>query len=173
MAVLGKDIIVTTDIGGSQAAVAACKSCSLDVSQDFIESCSPNSGRTNKKIPTKYGWSVSCDCLVVNPQYALAFLEALKGGIELTLQFIALGFKQVGKAYVKSWKNNGPTGSLASLNVTFEGSEELTTNNDWDFINGTLYTYGNFADGTLNTGGYVINGTLQKDEPEQEQEQEQ
>ena len=48
----GDDILVTTNIGGSQTAVAACKTCGFDISQNFISACSPTSGRTKKKIPT-------------------------------------------------------------------------------------------------------------------------
>jgi len=159
----GDDILVTTNIGGSQAAVAACKSCSFDISQNFIEACSPTSGRVKKKIPTDYDWSVSCDCLVANPQYAKQFLDALKGGTELTLQFMVVGFKIVGKAFVKSWKASGPKGSLASLSVQFEGSEGIDTDSQaWDFINGTLFTYGNFSEGTLTPGGTVTDGTLEQ-----------
>ena len=158
----GDDLIVTTNIGGSQVAVAACKTCGFDISQNFIEACSPTSGRTKKKIPTDYGWSVSCDCLVANPQYAKQWIDAVKNGTELTLQFLMVGFKIVGKAFVKSCKSNGAKGSLANLSVQFEGSEGIDTDSQaWDFINGTLYTYSNFADGTLYTGGAVTDGTLE------------
>ena len=158
----GDDVIVTTNIGGSQAAVAACKSCSFDISQNFIEACSPTSGRVKKKIPTDYEWSVSCDGLVANPQYAKQWIDAVKNGTELTLQFIMVGFKVVGKVFVKSCKSNDAKGGLAKLSVQFEGSEGIDTDSQaWDFINGTLYTYGNFADGTLYTGGAVTDGTLE------------
>ena len=73
MVIHGDDILVTTNIGGSQVAVAACKSCSFDISRNYISACSPTSGVTKKKIPTDYDWSVSCDCLVGNPQYAKQF----------------------------------------------------------------------------------------------------
>lgn len=166
----GDDLIVTTNIGGSQAAVAACKSCSLKVSQGFIDTCSPTSGRTKKKIPTDYKWSVSCDGLVGNPQYAKQFLDALLNGTELTLQFLMVGFKVVGKAFVADWDAKGPKGSLANLSVQFEGSEGIDTDDQaWDFINGTLYTYGNY-DEITKTLGYMTeaerpkNGTFVEDE---------
>ena len=167
----GDDLIVTTNIGGSQAAVAACKSCSLKVSQSFIDTCSPTSGRTKKKVPTDYKWSVSCDGLIGNPQYAKQFLDALKGGTELTLQFLIVGFKVVGKAFIADWDAKGPKGSLANLSIQFEGSEDLDTDDQtWDFINGTLYTYSNYDDGTLGyteqadlpKNGTLTNGTLAK-----------
>lgn len=163
MVIHGDDIIVTTNISGSQAAVASCKSCGFSINQNFISACSPTSGRTKKKIPTDYDWSVSCDCLVVNPQYAKQWIDACKNGTELTLQFLMVGFKIVGKAFVKSCDPKGAKGSLANLSVQFEGSEGIDTDSQaWDFINGTLYTYGNFADGTLYTGGAVTDGTLEQ-----------
>ena len=162
MVIHGDDILVTTNIGGLQVAVAACKSCSFDISRNYLSACSPTSGVTKKKIPTDYDWSVSCDCLVANPQYAKQFLDALKGGTELTLQFLMVGFKVVGKAFVKSWKANGAKGSLASLSVQFEGSEGIDTDDQaWDFINGTLYTYSNYNEGTLSMGGVVTDGSLE------------
>ena len=159
----GDDILVTTYIGGSQVAVAACKSCSFGISRNYLSACSPTSGVTKKKIPTDYDWYVSCDCLVANPQYAKQFLDALKGGTELTLQFIVVGFKIVGKAFVKSWNANGTKGALASLSVQFEGSEGIDTDDQtWDFINGTLFTYGAAESGTLTPGGTVTDGTLEQ-----------
>lgn len=166
MVIHGDDILVTTNIGGSQVAVAACKTCVFDISQNFIEACSPTSGRTKKKIQTDYGWSVSCDCLVANPQYAKQWIDAVKNGTELTLQFLMVGFKVVGKAFVKSCKANGAKGSLANMSVQFEGSEGIDTDSQaWDFINGTLYTYSNYNEGTLSMGGLVTDGSL---EPAQE-----
>lgn len=155
----GDDILVTTNIGGSQVAVAACKSCNFSISQNFIEACSPTSGRTKKKIPTDYGWSVSCDCLVANPQYAKQWIDACKNGTELTLQFLMVGFKIVGKAFVKSCDPKGSKGSLANLSVQFEGSEDIDTDSQaWDFINGTLYTYGEVTAGTLDPKGEFVSG---------------
>lgn len=163
MVIHGDDILVTTNIGGSQMAVAACKSCSFSISQSFIKVCSPTSGRVKKKIPTEYEWGVSCDGLVANPQYAKQWIDAVKNGTELTLQFIMVGFKVVGKAFVKSCDPKGAKGSLANLSVQFEGSEGIDTDDrTWDFINGTLFTYGNFDEGTLTPGGTVTDGTLEQ-----------
>ena len=169
----GDDILVTTNIGGSQAAVAACKSCGFSISQNFISACSPTSGRTKKKIPTDYDWSVSCDCIVVNPQYAKQWIDACKNGTELTIQFLMVGFKVVGKAFVRSCKSNGAKGSLANLSVQFEGSEDIDTESQaWDYINGTLYCYGTVTQGTLTPNGDFVedsqtpqNNTLQPATP--------
>ena len=161
----GDDILVTTNISGSQAAVAASKSCDFDISQDFIKACPPNSGRTFIKIPTTYDWSVSCDCLMVKSQYAQQLINAVRNGTKYTLQFIVCGFKVVGDAYVKSCRIKASKGSLAKLDVSFESSGDLRDSTTWDVINGTLYTYCNFANGTLTVDGEVANGTLQQVTP--------
>lgn len=158
--ILGRYMTVTTDIDGAQTQVAFSKSCNLSVSQEFIQACSPVGGRTKKKIPTSYDWSVKCDCLLVNSEQSHKFINALKEGKELTLQFILGGFKQKGKAFIKSIEFTGNIGSLSSYSVAFEGSDALEDAAGMDLINGMLYSYSNFADGTLITQGTVEDGTL-------------
>lgn len=157
MVMHGDDILVTTNIGGTQAAIAACKSCSFDIRRNYLSTCSPTSGVAKKKVPTDYEWSVSCDCLITNPQYTKQLLNALIDGTELTLQFILGGFKIVGNAFVKSWKPNGAKGNLANLSVQFEGSEEIDTDSEgWDYINGKLYTYSTVLPGLINNTGILM-----------------
>jgi len=161
----GDDIYVTIDLNGQQQPIAAAKSGDFDISQDFIKACAPNSGRSFKKIPTTYDWSVSCDCLMATSQYAKQLIDAVRNGTKYTLQFIVCGFKVVGDVYVKSCRIQSTKGSLAKLNVSFESSEDLRDSYTWDVINGTLYTYSNFANGTLTVDGTVTNGTLQQNTP--------
>ena len=161
----GDDIYVTIDLNGTQQPIAAAKTGNLSVSQDFIKACAPNEGRTFRKIPTTYDWSVSCDCLMSTSRYAKMLLDAARNGTKLTLQFLVLGFKVKGDVYVKSCDIQSTKGNLAKLAISFESSGPLVDDTSWDFINGTLYTYSNFADGTLTVPGTVTNGTLQHTEP--------
>ena len=161
----GDDIYVTTNIEGTQQPVAASKSCDFDISQDFISVCSPTEGRTLRKVPTTYEWGVSCDCLMTTTEQAYRFVSAVRNGTKYTLQFIVCGFKLKGDVYVKSAKISAAKGSLAKLAISFEASGPLNDGNDWDFINGTLYTYSNFNNGTLTVDGTVSNGTLQPNTP--------
>lgn len=152
----GDDIYVTTDINGTQQPIAAAKNGDLDVSQDFIKACSPTEGRTFIKIPTTYDWGVSCDCLMTTTDHAYRFISAVRNGTKYTLQFIVGGFKLTGDVYVKSAKITATKGSLAKLAISFESSGPLLDGTGWDFINGTLFTYSNFAEGTLTTKGDFI-----------------
>lgn len=163
----GDDIYVTTDINGTQQPIAAAKSGDFDISQDFIKGCAPNSGRTFQKIPTTYDWSVSCDCLMATSQYAKQLIDAVRNGTKYTLQFIVCGFKVVGDVYVKSCRIQATKGNLSKLSVSFESSGDLRDSDTWDVINGTLYTYSNFANGTMTVDGEVENGTLQQVTPSQ------
>ena len=161
----GDDIYVTTDIEGTQKPIAAAKSGDLDISQDFIKACAPTEGRVFRKIPTTYDWSVSCDCLMATTQYAKLLLDAVRNGTKYNLQFIVGGFKVRGEVYVKSCSIQASKGNLAKLNVSFESSGPLTDSNEWDFINGTLYTYGNFSEGAMTVDGTLTDGSLVQDTP--------
>ena len=161
----GDDIYVTMDIDGTQKPIAAAKSGDLSVSQEFIQVCAPTESRTFRKKPTTYDWSVSCDCLMATSAYAKQLIDAVRNGTQYTLQFIVLGFKVSGNVYVKSCQIMTTKGSLAKLQVSFESDGPLNDDNGWDFINGTLYTYGNFNNGTLTLDGSVSSGTLQQDTP--------
>ena len=70
-----------------------------------------------------------------------------------------------GDVYIKSCRITATKGSLAKLAITFETSGPLMDAQGWDFINGTLFTYSNFANGTLTVDGTVTNGTLQHNTP--------
>ena len=165
----GDDILVTTNIGGSQVAVAACKSCGFDIDQNFIKACSPTSGRTFIKIPTTYDWGVSCDCLMTTTAYAKLILDSLRNGTKFTLQFIVGGFKVTGDVFVKSARITATKGSLAKLNISFESSGDLRDSDTWDVINSTLFTYSNFDEATktlgyMNEADRPKNGTFVEDE---------
>ena len=97
-------------------------------------------------------------------QYAKMLLDAVRNGTKFTLQFLVVGFKGKGDVYIKSCRITATKGSLAKLAVTFETSGPLTDADGWDFINGTLYTYSDFANGTIDMGGYLANGDLQPSE---------
>ena len=149
----GDDIYVTIDIDGTQKPIAAAKSGDLSIDQSFIQACAPTEGRTFRKIPTTYDWSVSCECMMTTTAYAKLILDALRNKTELTLQFIVGGFKVIGSVFVKSCNITSTKGSLAKLNISFESSGPLIDGTGWDFINGALYTYSNFSNGTLTTEG--------------------
>ena len=123
--VQGRNLILALN----NTAIAAAKSCSFKIQQNFIEACSPTSGRTKKKIPTDYSWDLSCDCLMATPAYADSIVNMVKNGTEVIVRFYdtTYGINRKGKAFVASANIDGPVGSLSKLSISITGSEELET----------------------------------------------
>ena len=118
----GRNLIVALD----GVAVAAAKSCALQLSQDFIQACSPVSGRVREKIPATYDWSVSVDCLVPNSNLPVSLKDKLKAGTKCMLTFTdGSGDNCAGFVYVKSCDEGGSVGSLATFKAAFESSGPL------------------------------------------------
>jgi hypothetical protein len=129
--VQGRNLILAIN----NTAIAAAKSCSLKMQQNFIEACSPTSGRTKKKIPSDYSWDLSCDCLMATPAYADSIVDMVKNGTMVTIQFydLTLGLYRYGNAYVANATIDGSVGSLSKLSISLTGSEELNKLN-WNDI---------------------------------------
>ena len=129
--VQGRNLILALN----NTAIAAAKSCSFKIQQNFIEACSPTSGRTKKKIPTDYSWDLSCDCLMATPAYADSIIDMAKNGTMVTIQFydLTLGLYRYGNAYVANATIDGSVGSLSKLSISLTGSEELNKLN-WNDI---------------------------------------
>lgn len=119
----GRNLIVALD----GVAVAAAKTCSLDIDQSFLEACSPVSGRTHTKIPTTYDWGVSVDGLIANNSSPTVSLQdRLIAGTKCLLTFTdGSGNLRAGYVYVKSCKESGPVGGLATYSASFESTGEL------------------------------------------------
>lgn len=119
----GRNLIVALD----GVAVAAAKTCALDMDQSFLEACSPVSGRTHTKIPTTYDWGVSVDGLVANNSSPTVSLEdKLIAGTKCLLTFTdGSGNRRAGFVYVKSCKESGSVGGLATYSASFESTRGL------------------------------------------------
>ena len=119
----GKNLIVALD----GVAVAAAKSCSLDMDRNFLEACSPVSGTTLTKIPTSYDWGVSVDGLIANNSSPTVNLQDLLiAGTKCLLTFTdGSGNRRAGFVYVKSCKEAGAVGNLATYSASFESTGPL------------------------------------------------
>lgn len=119
---LGKNLLVYID----GFAIAAAKSCQLSISQDFIQACSPDSGRVMEKIPNTYDWSISADCLVEDSTQPEDAINKLIEGTKVMLRFTDQSNQnRAGFAYIKSCNQSGAVGSLATFSISFESSGPL------------------------------------------------
>ena len=127
--ILGKNLIVMMD----GEVMAGAKTCNLDISQSFITACSPTEARVMEKIPTTYEWGISVDFLMPNSELPNQLTNYLIEGKKVFLTFTdGSDQKRAGFAYIKSCKQSGSIGSLATFSATFE-----TT--------GALYRYSNLT----------------------------
>ena len=118
----GRNLIVSID----GTSIAGAKSCQFQISQNFISACSPTEGRTKRKIPTDYDWSMSADCLIPSSSLSISLVEKLIAGTRVFLTFTDGSLqKRAGWAYVKSCDESGSVGSLAKFSASFEADGAL------------------------------------------------
>ena len=116
---LGNDVIVY--VGG--VAVAAAKSCSIDVKSEVIEVASPDTGTYRKYIAGRKSWNVSVNYLVTDISS-----DILTVGTTVTLKFGPRGSQgnMTGSAIVRECNVSGARGNIATGSFRFEGISALT-----------------------------------------------
>jgi hypothetical protein len=120
--ILGKNLIVSID----RTRVAAAKSCTISVSQEFIQVCAPTERRVLSKIPTTYDWSMSVNGLVASSTEPNNLMDLLLAGTRVMLTFTdGSNQKRAGYAYVASCEESGSIGSLTTFSVQFESDGPL------------------------------------------------
>ena len=118
----GRNLIVS--INGMP--IAGAKSCQFQISQNFISACSPTEGRTKRKVPTDYDWSMSADCIIPSSTLSFSLVDKLIAGTRVFLTFTdGSNQKRAGWAYVKSCDESGSVGSLAKFSASFEADGAL------------------------------------------------
>ena len=146
----GRNLIVALD----GVAIAGAKSCQFQISQNFIHACAPTNGRTKRKIPTDYDWSMSVDCLIPNSTLSVSLVDKLIEGTRVLLTFTdGSGQKRAGFAYVKSCDEGGSVGSLATFSASFESDGELYK---YIAINPTPFTEGQDKLILIDSQGYIM-----------------
>jgi len=133
----GRNLIVSID----GTAIAGAKSCSFEISQEFLKVCSPTASRVFDKIPTTYDWGVSVDGLIANNSSPTVSLQdRLIAGTKCLLTFTdGSGNRRAGFVYVKSCKESGSVGDLATYSASFESTGPLYKYNTYksqEFITG-------------------------------------
>ena len=125
MILKGRNVILK--MGGT--AIAAAKSCEVNLSADSIKTSSPSNGDWEHSIPGRKSWSASCSHLVTQIADSAGMV-----GQTVTLLFqpvddsgspIAAISALQGTAIVKQWKGTFSLSNLAQGSYAFEGSGPL------------------------------------------------
>lgn len=151
--ILGKNLIVS--LNGTP--IAAAKSCTFTVSQDFLQVCSPTTSRVFEKIPTTYDWSMSVNGLIANSSLPNSLINLLKEGTKVMLMFTDnSNQKRAGFAYVKVCEEGGSIGALATFSASFESTGPLY---NYTALTPELFTEGNgvYIGISNNTITYIFN----------------
>lgn len=120
--ILGKNLIVSLD----GVAIAGAKSCQLEMTRQFLQTCSPTESQVLDKVPTLYDWSVSCDGLIPASSVTVSLEDKLIAGTKCFITFTdGSGNRRAGFVYVKSCRESGSVGSLATYSVSFESTGAL------------------------------------------------
>ena len=153
--ILGKNLIVSID----GTAVAGSKSCTVNVSQNFLEVCAPTESRTLNKVPTTYSWDMSVECLIASSTLSVDLIDKLILGTRVLLTFTdGSGQKRAGYAYVKNCSESGAVGSLATFSASFEADGALMV---YTTENPSAFEQGYDVNIVVNDGGvtYTFNGS--------------
>lgn len=120
---LGNDVIIYVD----GTAVAAAKSCDIDVKSEVIEVASPDTGIYRKYIAGRRSWDVTVNCLVTDTLAS----NVMKVGdnVRLTMGVRVRNHptadRLTGYAIITEMRISGSRGNLATGSFRFKGISAL------------------------------------------------
>lgn len=113
----GNDLRIYAD----GVAIAAAKSCELDVSSEIVEVSSPSSGEWRSFRSGRKSWSVSVSGLVLSVTDGIG-----RVGSVVTIRLVADGEELTGDAICTTWRVTGQRGALAQGSFMFQGTGRLS-----------------------------------------------
>ena len=125
----GKNLILTINSPYAKTtALAAAKTCDVDLKTDFIEVASPTEGGWKNYIPTINSWGLSAGLLLATPATYNMLFDYQTSKTMLTARFFLpdFGLYYKGNTYISNLKITGNVGSLVSISVSFQPTGSLT-----------------------------------------------
>lgn len=115
----GRNLIITAD----GVAIAAARSCEINIQTDEIETASPDDGSWKHVITGRKSWSINVSYLVPSGTFPTS---AQMVGTIVTLNVSDGSVQMQGSALVKAWKTNGTLGNLSQGSYQFTGNGSLS-----------------------------------------------
>lgn len=128
MIIHGKDIIIMA--GGT--AIAAARSCDIQVQTDLLEVLSSTTGKARTFIPGRYTWQVTTNHLIIggtgNTTPVRTFIRRaiVNNTVTLVIKDSDLGDTLTGTAICNNARITATKGNLAQGSLVWQGSGELT-----------------------------------------------
>jgi hypothetical protein len=120
--VLGKDVYIYNGSSGTQAIVAAAKSCKVRMSVDLIEKASATQQSAKEYVTGRTEWGVSLNHLVTTTS---PFDGIVKVGQTYTLRIVIGSTAMTGQAICTAAEITATVGNLSTGNIEFKGSGAL------------------------------------------------
>ena len=120
--VLGKDVYIYNGSSGTQAIVAAAKSCKVRMSVDLIEKASATQQSAKEYVVGRTEWGVSLNHLVTTTS---PFDGIVKVGQTYTLRIVIGSTAMTGQAICTAAEITATVGNLSTGNIEFKGSGAL------------------------------------------------
>ena len=120
--VLGKDVYIYNGSSGTQAIVAAAKSCKVRMSVDLIEKASATQQSAKEYVTGRTEWGVSLNHLVIA---ASPFDGIVKVGQTYTLRVVIGNTAMTGQAICTTAEITATVGNLSTGTIEFKGSGAL------------------------------------------------
>lgn len=137
-------------MGGGYKAVAASRSCTMQMNRDKIEVCSPVSGKWKEYLQTTMGATLSCSGLIADPAYVHSLEKVIADGQPIRFAFNMGGScTNLGRCVIDSDSVSGDLGSLAGMScqMTVTGavdhSHSILANQAVQVINGVIIDHAN------------------------------
>lgn len=115
----GRNLIIK--VGG--VAIAAARSCEINIQTDEIETASPDDGSWKYVIAGRKSWSINVSYLVPSGTFPTS---AQMVGTTVTLNVSDGSVQMQGSALVKAWKATGTLGNLTQGSFQFDGNGPLS-----------------------------------------------
>lgn len=127
----------TVDTDGTFSAFAFARQASVSMKRKMIQIASPTTGDSEEYIPGRKSWQMDCGCLLSNDESAV--INAYNAGTKLKVAFRdetpdwspELKYAFIGNAYIDNLKQQGNIHSMASFNISLQGTGALNYN-QWE-----------------------------------------
>lgn len=126
MKILGSNLILGTETGGTFSPVAYSRSCEINEDRDTIETASPHSGQWREHRAGRCGWTMTCECLLSDNESALETAFRIGAPIPVTCRARDGSFRYSGNAIITSLRISGRLHEMATYSISLQGTGELT-----------------------------------------------
>ena len=120
----GNDLLIYTNVSGTQRAIGGAKSCDIQHDCEAIEVSSPNSSQSKEFIPGRKTWQITVSGLLSTMKNLLQVGRVVSVSVRTSRSLVSLDVL-TGTAIITHMQETGTRGSLATYSMTLQGTGDL------------------------------------------------